>query len=258
VRRLDVALWNPEQYLKFGSDRLRPALDLIGQIALDHPSTIIDLGCGPGNVTDFLMKRWPNADVKGLDHSADMLEQARQSYDYISWVKGDVTTWVAKPPFDLIFSNACLHWFGGHDLLFPHILDQLNSGGVLAVQMPNNFAAPTHQLIRDCLDDMGRGDLAPNFPVHAPEFYYDLLSQKCSSLNIWGTEYIHILEGENPVYEWMSGAALRPVLDALASSPDLGDFLKDYGARIQRAYPRRGDGKTVMAFKRFFLVAQKI
>lgn len=252
-----MASWNPGQYMRFGSDRLRPALDLMAQILLETPSSVIDLGCGPGNVTDLLAKRWPGAKISGLDGSVDMLKQAQDSYANISWQVGDVETWVPDQPVDLIFSNACLHWLDNHDVLFPRLFDQLNPGGVMAIQMPNNFSSPTHQLIRDCLDPIGRSDLAPNFPVQTSEFYYDILGSGCVSLNIWETRYLHVLEGENPVFNWTKGAALRPVLEDLTSEQDREKFLRDYAAAIELAYEKRADGKTLMPFNRFFLTAVK-
>jgi len=252
-----MASWNPGQYMKFGSDRLRPALDLMAQIPLEAPSSIIDLGCGPGNVTDLLAQRWPNAVVTGLDGSVDMLKQAQDTYDNISWQVGDVRTWVPSSPVDLIFSNACLHWLDSHEVLFPRLFDQLKPGGVMAIQMPNNFASPTHQLIRDCLDTIGRGDLAPRYPVQTSEFYYDVLRSECVSLNIWETRYLHVLEGENPVFNWTKGAALRPVLDGLKSEQDRDKFLEKYANAIEQTYEKRADGKTLLPFKRFFLTAVK-
>jgi len=252
-----VATWNPVQYMKFGSDRLRPALDLMAEIPHEDVSRIIDLGCGPGNVTNLLSQKWPDADVKGLDGSVHMLKQAKASYDKIAWEVGDVQTWVAEDPVDLIFSNACLHWLGDHEVLFPRLLDQLNSDGVMAVQMPNNFASPTHQLIKECLSPIGREDLAPGFPVHNTDVYYDLLSENCTYLNMWETTYLHVLEGDNPVFNWTKGAALRPVLDGLASEKEREVFLESYAYAIEKAYVKRADGKTLLPFKRFFMIAQK-
>ena len=252
-----MTTWNPVQYMKFGSDRLRPAMDLIAQIPIENISQLIDLGCGPGNVTHLLSQKWPDAKVKGLDASVHMLKQAKASYDTILWEAGNVQSWVAEEPVDLIFSNACLHWLGDHDVLFPRLLDQLKPDGVMAVQMPNNFSAPTHQLIKECLALIGREDLAPGFPVHHSDIYYDMLSESCTYLNIWETTYLHVLEGDNPVFNWTKGAALRPVLEPLDNEKDKDRFLENYARAIEKAYVTRADGKTLLPFKRFFMIAQK-
>jgi trans-aconitate 2-methyltransferase len=238
--------------MKFGGERLRPALDLIAQIPLENCEQIVDLGCGPGNVTALLKSRWPQAQVTGIDSSEDMLRKARDEHEDINWKQEDISNWTADVPVDLIFSNACLHWLGGHDTLFPSLINRLNKGGVLAVQMPNNFRAPTHQLIEDVL---GAGHpLAPGFPVHDISQYYDWLSQNCRSLNLWETTYQHILEGDNPVADWTKSAALRPILDGL-SKDDGKKFEQEYRKRILDAYPKSSNGKTVLPFKRLFMVA---
>lgn len=250
-----MATWNPQQYMKFGADRLRPALDLLAQILLETPKHIVDLGCGPGNVTALLQERWPFATVKGVDSSIDMLAKAKESFETIEWQEADIASWKPDVAPDLIFSNACLHWLGDHEALFPKLLDCLAPRGVLAVQMPNNFAAETHQAIRDVLGE--DHDLAPSFPVHGPSDYYHWLSGVAESLNIWETTYLHVLEGDNPVADWTRGAALRPILDGLGSEKACKEFEAEYRKAILKAYPKSKDGKTVMPFKRFFLVAVK-
>ena len=136
--------WDPTQYLKFGNQRLRPALDLLGQIPLQAPGRVVDLGCGAGNVTWFLAERWPQAQVTGVDGSAEMLDKARSAEPRLStvrWAQADMSVWQAGTPVELIYSNAALHWLPDHDVLFPRLIKQLQAGGVLAVQMPRNFAA---------------------------------------------------------------------------------------------------------------------
>jgi len=251
-----MATWNPTQYLKFGNDRLRPSLDLMAQIPLQSASHIVDLGCGPGNVTAQLANRWLDADIIGVDSSVDMLEKAKADYKGITWQQADVANWAPSVAPDLIFSNACLHWVGGHQKLFSHLIECLAPKGVLAVQMPNNFAAATHQAIGDVLglDHV----LCPGFPVHKTTDYYDWLSDKTSHLNIWETTYQHVLSGDNPIADWTKGAALRPVLDGLETDQEKIEFEEAYRDEILKSYPKSKDGKTLMAFKRFFLVAQKL
>jgi len=250
-----MAHWNPQTYLKFGSERLRPALDLMVQIPLSQPKHIIDLGCGPGNVTALLQDRWPDAQVWGIDSSPDMLAQARKEYPDMMWQQADIADWTTQSPPDLIFSNACLHWLADHDRLFPRLLNSLKSAGVLAVQIPHNFAAPTHQVIRDILGS--DHPLVPGFPVATAQQYYDWLAPFCTSLNIWQTRYIHVLEGGNPVADWTRGAALRPVLEGLKDPQERSTFESEYRRRISQAYPPQNDGKTLLPFERLFMVCVK-
>ena len=141
--------WNPDRYLRFSDERLRPAVDLIARIPLSRPIQIVDLGCGAGNVTRLLANRWPGAQITGLDSSAEMLERARLALPEARFGQAGVENWTPEEPLDLLFSNAALHWVGDHASLFPRLLDQLAPGGVLAVQMPGNFEAPSHRLIRE-------------------------------------------------------------------------------------------------------------
>ncbi|MCH8237725.1 MAG: methyltransferase domain-containing protein, partial [Proteobacteria bacterium] len=141
--------WNPGQYLKFAGHRLRPAVDLLARIDIDSPETVFDLGCGPGNVTALLAERWPEAHITGVDGSAPMLARAGAEHPGISWLEADLAAWEPEKPADLLFSNAALHWLDGHGSLFPRLMGHLNPGGVLAAQMPGNFAQPSHTCIRE-------------------------------------------------------------------------------------------------------------
>ena len=251
--------WDPAQYLRFGDHRLRPALDLMARIALDAPRTIHDLGCGPGNVTGLLEQRWPAARITGVDGSPDMLARARASYPTLAWQQADLDTWRPEEPGDLIFSNATLHWLDEHERFFPRLMACLEPGGVLAVQMPDNFAAPTHTLIGEIVRGGGwRTRLEPALrphPVLAPAAYHDILLPHARSLDIWQTTYLHVLEGENPVVEWTKGSVLRPILDRLRDEEETSAFLRAYGDGIRRAYPRRADGRTLLPFGRLFIIA---
>lgn len=250
--------WNPEQYLAFGDLRLRPALDLLGRIPLENPARVVDLGCGPGNVTGLLAGRWPGARVTGVDSSPDMLAKAAAGQPGIEWQQADVATWTPPAPCDLIFSNAALHWVDDHPRLFPRLVDSLAPGGVLAVQMPNNYAAPSHQCAFEaaCAGPW-RDTLAPLLrpaPLLTVEAYHDLLAGSGARVEIWQTEYLQVLEGDNPVADWTRGSLLVPLLEALAE-PERSAFEADYRRRVAAAYPRRPDGRTLFPFRRLFMVA---
>jgi trans-aconitate 2-methyltransferase len=250
--------WNPDQYLKFAAPRLRPAVDLLAAIPSLAPQVVYDLGCGAGNVTRLLAERWPQAQVTGVDDSASMLARAATELPGTRWVQQSLADWRADRPADVIYSNAALHWLPNHHLLFPALAGQLAPGGVLAVQMPRNFGAPSHTLIADTV--MGgpwRARLEPMLqpsPVATPDFYYDSLAPRVARLDIWETEYLQVLEGADPVKEWTKGTWLKQYLDAL-TEPDRSAFESDYAARLRSAYPTRADGKTLFPFRRLFLVA---
>jgi trans-aconitate 2-methyltransferase len=252
--------WDPFDYLKFADYRLRPAVDLLAQIPLDSPRTVYDLGCGPGNITRLLGERWPGAAVTGVDSSSEMLVRARQEAPDVTLVQADIAQWSPPAPAHLLFSNATLHWLDDHRRLLPRLVAQLAPGGVLAVQMPRNHDAPSHLLIEAAASDgPWRPRLSQVRPVlrsvESAEAYYRILAPLARRLDIWETEYLHVLEGDNPVLEWTKGTALRPYLDVL-DEPDRGAFLATYATRVSAAYPKQPDGRTLLPFNRIFLTAQ--
>lgn len=250
--------WNPGQYMKFGGHRLRPAIDLLARVDSERPETVFDLGCGPGNATRLLAERWPQARITGVDNSAAMLAQAAEDLPGLQWVEADLNGWTPDRRGDVVFSNAALHWLDDHELLFPRLMENLNPGGVLAVQMPGNHAAPSHTLIREAagpwwnkIEPVMRPD-----PVADLAVYYDMLSPAAGRLDIWETVYFQALDGDNAAAEWLKGSALKPLLDAL-DEDEAEDFFAAYSALIGKAYPKRADGKTLYPFRRVFIVAKK-
>jgi trans-aconitate 2-methyltransferase len=252
--------WSPAQYLQFGNERMRPALDLLARIPLDSPRSVYDLGCGPGTVTVLLKSRWPGARIVGIDSSPGMLEKARTVDAGIEWREADVEGFAPDEPADVLFSNAALHWVDHHETLFPRLMGFLAPGGVLAVQMPFNFAAPSHTgIVETAREGSWRERLEPHlptWPVLEPRRYYEVLRSVTSSMDIWETTYLHVLEGEDPVVEWFKGSALRPILDRLDGA-EAELFLAEYRRLVRAAYPREGDGKTLLPFRRLFLVATR-
>jgi trans-aconitate 2-methyltransferase len=250
--------WDPALYLRHAGPRLRPGIDLISRVALDAPRRIVDLGCGTGDLTALLAERWPAARVVGLDASPEMLDLARARHPGIEWVRADLAGWRPPDPVDLVFSNAALHWLDGHERLLPRLLDALAPGGVLAVQMPRNFAAPSHRAIAEVAEaGPWRERLRPLVrvePVWPPERYHRLLRPLSARLEVWETEYFHLLEGPDPVFEWVSGTALRPLMSAL-EEPERSAFGAAVRERLAIAYPPEPDGTTLFPFRRLFLVA---
>jgi trans-aconitate 2-methyltransferase len=251
--------WDPAQYLKFSNERVRPALDLLTQVPLENAKHVVDLGCGTGNMTGILKRRFAGADVLGVDGAETMLAKARAAVPDCRFEQGDFANWTPAVAPDLIFSNAALHWVTDHETLFPRLLSLLAPNGVLAVQMPSMHDAPLRALQNDVarqgpwsrhLDDAGyaRGLLTV-------ETYYDVIRPLVASLDLWNTTYLHVLTGPDAVTEWAAGSSLRPFLDKLPPDQVIA-FRAAYSAALSPHYPRRPDGTTLLPFKRFFLICR--
>lgn len=262
--------WDPRQYLKFAAERQRPGFDLLAQIEALPDGPIYELGCGAGLHARAIAERWPDREVFGIDNSPAMLAEAAKTPSRIQWCEAMIEDWRPAEPAALIYSNATLHWLGAHERLFPRLLGALEPHGVLAVQMPRNFDDPSQRLLRETARiGPWAPRLAPLFdpacptpsllrpdPVGSPEFYYDMLAPLAAGgIDLWETEYIHQLTGDDAVLEWMRGTTLRPVLDAL-DTVMRDEFLASYGEKLRAAFPRRPDGKTLLHFRRLFLVAR--
>jgi trans-aconitate 2-methyltransferase len=259
--------WNPAQYLQFAGERLRPALDLLARVPLERPRTIVDLGCGAGNVTKLLGERWPDAHIIGVDSSPEMLDAARAATrgdPRYAFVASDLAHWRPEAPVDLVFSNAALHWLPDHAALFARVATMLASGGALAVQMPDNFRAPSHATIATIArSERWRAKLGPVVrepPVAAAADYFAWLSPLSTRVDIWLTEYLQVLErradGDHPVAAWTKGTWLVPYLAAL-DDEEQAEFLRDYMQHLAIAYPAREDGRTLFPFRRLFIIANR-
>jgi len=267
--------WDPATYSRFASERRRPFDDLIARIDVEHPRPVVDLGCGPGDLTASLARRWASAEVVGVDSSPQMLEraQAEASADDVagrlSFELGDLQDWRPAEPgsVDVIVTNAALQWVPGHLDLLPALVEALSPGGLLALQVPGNFDAPSHVLMREVaaepafaplLDGVLRGGES----VAEPTTYATLLAEAGCEVDAWETTYVHVLDaegrfGDDAVLAWVSGTGLRPAMDALGSEPTVRqEFLDTYAARLRAAYPRRPWG-TLLPFRRVFCIARK-
>lgn len=255
--------WDPEQYQLFAQWRLRAALDLLARVQVEDAAHVVDLGTGTGAVLPALAERFPGAALTGLDNSVEMLDRAREERTGlpVTWVEADVETWRPEEPVDVLYSNATLQGVGDHPSLLPRLLSFVRPGGVLAVQMPRNYDAPSHRLAAEAaLEGPWRDRLAPLVPLEPPVAeplsYLGILSPHAADVDIWETEYLHLLEGAAPVVEWVKGTALRPFLAAL-DEPERTAFEDDYRGRIAGAYPPLADGRTPLQFRRLFLVARR-
>jgi trans-aconitate 2-methyltransferase len=251
-----VAVWNDAQYLKFADERTRAAAELLARVPLARAERVVDLGCGPGNSTALLRERWPAAGLSGVDNSPQMLERARQDFPSIDWILGDAGSYTPAEPVDLLFANAVFHWLPDHATLFPSLIERVKKGGVLAVQMPQNFEEPSHRLMREVRARLmpGREPVTALTPVAGAAFYYDLLAPRATTVDIWRTTYEHVMPDAAAIVEWVKGTGLRPYLDGLTENERAG-YLAAYRDALDLAYPPRVDGKRLFSFPRLFIVA---
>jgi trans-aconitate 2-methyltransferase len=244
--------WDPQLYLEFDAERTQAAIDLVSRIPLARPGEIADLGCGPGNSTAVLARRWPDARITGVDHSAEMLERAASRPNAVHWVRQDIACWDPDEQFDLVFSNAALQWVPRHPDLLPRLMRRVRAGGVFAMQIPYHLHSRVHALIEETA---GRFACRRHvFEIRSPEEYYDILAPHARRVDAWITEYLHVMEDAASIVRWMRGTGLRPYLEGLAGS-DQAAFLETLGLAIAREYPRRVDGRVLFPFARLFLIA---
>jgi len=259
---LEVSVaWSPRLYLQFDDERTRPARDLLAQVPLERVTNAVDLGCGPGNSTELIVARYGSDGVSGMDSDMNMLEAARKRLPGIPFVEGDLATWQPREPADLLFANAVFQWLPNHLVLFARLIDGLKPGGVLAVQMPDNLSEPSHLLMEETAHsgpwrEIFSNDSARRGSLPSPATYYERLAAKCSRVDIWHIIYNHPLENAAAIVEWFKASGLRPYLDKVAQQHREA-FTADYLARIAKAYPPMADGRVLLRFPRFFIVAVK-
>lgn len=253
--------WNSSKYLKFASERTRPAIDLVNRIFYDKPKKILDIGCGPGNSSEVLARRYPDADVLGIDNSPAMIEAAGAQHPDIRFMRCDANKDLSKlgSNFDIVFSNACIQWIPDHPALLKNMMGLLKSGGVVAVQTPMNYQEPIHRIITQI--SLGhkwasKFDNPRIFYNLTPEEYYDLLSDNASDFCIWQTTYFHRMKSHGDIMEWYRATGLRPYLNVLSETDQL-DFENDIYHEVINAYPKQKNGEIIFRFPRFFFTAIK-
>ncbi len=253
--------WSSQQYVKFEDERTRPARDLLAQVPLTTLGTAFDLGCGPGNSTQLIAERFPQARVAGIDSDENMLEAAAKRLPGISFTRADLGDWMPAEPADLIFANAVFQWLPNHLDLFGRLMGGLAPGGVLAVQMPDNLTEPSHMLMEEALHAglwgaPYAGRSLRRTPLPSPSVYYDRLIAASARVDIWHTIYNHPLADAQAIVEWVKATGLRPYLDAIRPE-ERAAFLAVYLEKITGAYPPLSDGRVLLRFPRLFIVAVK-
>ncbi len=253
--------WNPSLYSRFEYERTRPARELLDRVPLSKASLVVDLGCGPGNSTELLVRRFPDANVVGTDNSQAMLDSARKRLPGVQFDLSDISDWKPGTAPDVIYANAALQWVGKHETLIPRLFASLAPGGVLAIQMPDNRNEPTHRSMREvaALEPWSRAideAAALRTAILPLQAYYDLLAPQAAQIDVWHTIYQHPMTSPAAIVEWVSATGLKPFVEPL--NPELrASYLAEYEKRIAAAYLPRADGKLLLAFPRMFIVAQR-
>ncbi|MDP9962407.1 trans-aconitate 2-methyltransferase [Variovorax paradoxus] len=254
--------WNPALYRRYEDERTRPAQELLARVPLPEAARVVDLGCGPGNSTELLANRFPQAQVVGTDNSEAMLASARERLPQARFELSDIATWAPQDEApDLIYANAALQWVPDHEQLIPRLFAALAPGGVLAIQMPDNREEPTHRLMRAVAaeapwaEPIGNADRLRTLLLPLGG-YYDLLAPAAAKVDVWHTVYQHPMADAAAIVEWMRGTGLKPFVDRLPADLQ-ASYLAEYERRVDQAYPARTDGKRLLAFPRMFIVAQR-
>jgi trans-aconitate 2-methyltransferase len=254
--------WSAKQYSLFEAERTRPVRDLLSAVPLYEVQTAVDLGCGPGNSTEVLRQRFPDATVSGVDSSADMITAARARLPDLQFDLSDISTWDAAGPFDVVLANAVVQWVPNHETLLPRLISKLAPGGTLALQMPDNLDEPTHRLMRETAAagawrEKLSGAASARSGRHGAAYYYSLLKPHAARVDVWRTTYFHVLAGgPDDVVEWVKGTGLRPFLAPLDAA-EAATFLAQYRAGVALAYPPLPDGSVLLPFPRLFIVATR-
>ncbi|MEZ4864251.1 MAG: methyltransferase domain-containing protein [Caldilineaceae bacterium] len=249
--------WNPELYLRFHKERIQPAIDLLNRIEITSPQKILDIGCGPGNSTQILAQRWPAADILGIDSSAAMIAKAQADYPQAKWQVMDAQHINYSSEFDIVFSNAVIHWVPDHETLFKKMVHALTVNGVLAIQMPLYHEMPVYALVETLYHEMFPASSFASdrvFHFHSAGYYYDLLSQLQCPFSLWETSYFHVMATYEQIVEMVRSTGLKPYLDEMPSNAQRVDFENAVLHHLPEQYKRQRDGRVLFPFKRLFMI----
>ncbi|MBU3157335.1 methyltransferase domain-containing protein [Clostridium estertheticum] len=254
-----MADWNSVQYLKFENERTQPAIDLVNRIFIGDPKRIIDIGCGPGNSTQVLAQRFPNAYILGVDNSSNMIETAKRDYPNLDFKTCDVSKDLSMfgNDFDVVFSNACIQWIPKHNELLKNMMVLLKIDGILAVQTPMNYQEPIHKIIAEVsINKKWKSEFSsPRIFYNLTQSqYFDLLSEISSEFSMWETIYCHKLKSHKDIMEWYRDTGLRPYLNVLSDEKKKA-FEQDVFDRVVEEYPIQKNGNIIFRFPRFFFIA---
>jgi trans-aconitate 2-methyltransferase len=255
-----MVTWDPARYLTFADERSRPFHDLLARVGGGAPSKVVDLGCGTGELTATLAARWPEAEVLGIDSSAEMLastDRLTAEHPGLSFAQHRIQDWRPTPDTDLVVSNAALQWVPDHRELLQSWAGLLQPGTRIAVQVPANEDSPSQSLLRELAAEPRWADTLETANSVIPRVgairdYLGIFLAEGHRIDGWETTYQHILTGEDAVLHWLEGTRLRAYRAALGDRADA--FVAELRPRLREAYPMV-DGVTVFPFRRLFFVA---
>lgn len=251
--------WNPEQYLKFVKERTQASIDLAARIDIESPAAVIDIGCGPGNSTEVLRRKWPEAKLTGLDSSPTMMEKARNDHPDIEWIAGDAASFGFEKKYDVVFSNAALQWMPDHETLVPRLYGIVAGGGALAVQVPADSESPLRKAIVSVSNEAKWSGYTAGcdhlLNYRTADYYYDILTPLAARVDLWETIYYHVLPSHADLVEWYKGTGMKPFLERLPDEESRTEFGKEVLERCKKGYRTRSDGRVLYPFRRIFFVA---
>ena len=252
--------WNPDLYLKFDKERIQPTIDLVSKIDFDSPSKIIDIGCGPGNSTHILAQRWPKSQITGVDNSQAMIDKASSDFPNQDWILLDAGTDEIKDKYDIVFSNATIQWIPNHNDLLKKFKNILTDKGIIAIQLPSFFDMPLGQSIARISKENRWSAVTESvndlFTIHDYSEYYNILSKLFKTIEIWDSNYVHIMDSHDSILEMIRSTGLRPYLNKLNDNADKSDFEEKVLSDIKKNYPLQKNGKVLFPFKRLFFIAK--
>jgi trans-aconitate 2-methyltransferase len=256
-----MSAWDPALYLTFSAERTRPAVELAARVLVTAPRSVVDLGCGPGNSTAVLRSRWPSAFITGVDNDFAMLEAAERTDSTVRWVRADANTWAPTNAYDVVFSNALLQWLPDHASTVRRFFAAVAPGGALALQLPMHLASSLHRHVLEVAGlprwkSVTRGARRA-ISRHSATFYYDALCSATPQLDLWETEYHHVVSNPQAIVDWIRGTGLRPFLSVLATDAERRAFEAALLARVTASYPTRPDGRVLFPFRRLFVIAYR-
>jgi trans-aconitate 2-methyltransferase len=254
--------WNPNQYLEFKNERTQPSIDLVNRIEVDRPpKSIVDIGCGPGNSSQVLLARWPEAKLTGVDNSPTMIEKAKRDYPRQKWILADASDFQSDIKFDIVFSNATIQWIPDHKPLFERFNAMLTKNGIIAIQIPK-FQEMALGRIIDSLSQNKRwkketGDCSKMFTYHDHRYYHDLLADKMRFVEMWETDYVHVMPSHLSIIDWIRCTGMKPYLDRISDEDDKKDFEKKVLKAVIKSYPKQKNGTVLFPFKRLFFIGYR-
>jgi trans-aconitate 2-methyltransferase len=254
---MDVIMpWDPKQYHKFQAERSAPFFDLLALVEIRPNLKVVDLGCGTGELTRQLAEALPNSDVTGVDSSLQMLEKAASySGSNLHFEQGDQAQLTGE--WDLIFSNAALHWSENHAELIPNLYRRLADGGQIAVQVPSNHNHISHQIYRETASEEPFKSILNGFQRYAPVLSIDeyarlFFETGAENIIVFEKVYPHILEDADTVVEWISGTALVPYFERLGEHKE--EFVNAINIKMRAALPEK---PVFYPFRRTLFSARK-